>query len=135
VDQVLIDLLAQTLDWAAREVPWYAQRLKRGRRLNDLPFHQLDLEFANRNFETVDMLGERPLRKEVGLGVVDVHTHAIESVERVASGIRRALQYLPPDQIYVDPDCGLKTRTREEAIAKLEVIQRARDEVRREMGI
>jgi 5-methyltetrahydropteroyltriglutamate--homocysteine methyltransferase len=106
-----------------------------GPRLNDLPFDQLDLEFANRNYENLDMLGDRPLRKEIGLGIVDVHTHEVESVEKAAGAIRRALRYLPPEGLYVDPDCGLKTRTAKEAIAKMEVVQQARDLVRREMGL
>lgn len=106
-----------------------------GPRLNDLPFDQVDLEFANRNFEMLDILAGQPFHKELAMGVVDVHTHLIEPVEKPLEGIWRALKFIPPERLYVDPDCGLKTRTREEAIAKLEVIQRARDGARRQLGL
>lgn len=104
-------------------------------RLNDLPFDQIDLEFANRDFEMLKILEAHPFDKELAVGVVDVHTHVIEPVEKPIRGIRRALEYLPPERVYIDPDCGLKTRTKEEAIAKMDVIQRARDEVRRQLGV
>jgi 5-methyltetrahydropteroyltriglutamate--homocysteine methyltransferase len=42
---------------------------------------------------------------------------------------------LPPERLYIDPDCGLKTRTWEEAAAKLRVMVQAVREVRRELGI
>ena len=49
------------------------------------------------------------------------------------SEIKKALELFAPEKIYVDPDCGLKTRTSEEAFAKLKVMVEARDEVRREL--
>lgn len=106
-----------------------------GPRLNELPFEQIDLEFANRNFEMLDIVRDYPFDKELAMGAVDVHTHVVESVERTVEGIRKALEFVPPERLYVDPDCGLKTRTKEEAIAKLEVIQHARDRVRERLGL
>jgi 5-methyltetrahydropteroyltriglutamate--homocysteine methyltransferase len=55
-------------------------------------------------------------------------------VEEVKSHIYRALEYLAPEQVYIDPDCGLKTRTVEEARRMLETVQQARDEVRAELA-
>ncbi|HSU88197.1 MAG TPA: methionine synthase, partial [Terriglobia bacterium] len=52
-------------------------------------------------------------------GVVDVHTHAMEEEDAVRQRVKKALTILGKDQIWVDPDCGLKTRTVEEAIEKL----------------
>ncbi|MBI2173720.1 MAG: methionine synthase [Candidatus Omnitrophica bacterium] len=46
-----------------------------GPKLSRLPVDQIDLEFANRNFELLDFFRSKPLRKEIGLGVVDVHNH------------------------------------------------------------
>jgi 5-methyltetrahydropteroyltriglutamate--homocysteine methyltransferase len=43
--------------------------------------------------------------------VLDVHAHKVESVEEVVKRIKLALEFLPPEKIYVDPDCGLKTST------------------------
>ena len=71
----------------------------------------------------------------MALGVVDVHDHRVETVEEVKEGIRRGLEVLPPERLYIDPDCGLKTRTWEEAAAKLRVMVQAVREVRRELGL
>ncbi len=100
-----------------------------------LPVDQIDLELANSDFDLIRLIGERGFNeKEIGLGVVDVHTHEIESLDQVRDSIRRALEVLPAERIYVDPDCGLKTRTWDEAKAKLEVMVRAVRDVRKEIG-
>ncbi|MBX5465185.1 MAG: methionine synthase [Clostridia bacterium] len=103
--------------------------------LLELPVDQLDLEMANGGYALLDLLRRYPFEKEIGLGVIDVHSHRVESVEEVKRGIYRALEFLPPDRVYVDPDCGLKTRTEEEARRKLEVMVEAVREVRQELGL
>jgi 5-methyltetrahydropteroyltriglutamate--homocysteine methyltransferase len=103
--------------------------------LLDLPVDMIDLEMANSRYDLLDRFREHPFTKEIGLGVLDVHSHRIESKEEVKQGLRRALEVLRPEQIYVDPDCGLKTRTVEEARAKIEVMVAAVREVRAERGI
>ena len=50
-------------------------------------------------------------------------------------GIRKGLEVLPPERLFIDPDCGLKTRTVEEAEAKLRLIVEATREVKRELEI
>ena len=101
-----------------------------GPKLHRLPVDQIDLEFANRNFELLDFFRGRRFPKEIGLGVVDVHSHRTESREEVIDGLTRALRVFRPEQIYVDPDCGLKTRTPQEAVEKLKVIVEATRHVR-----
>jgi 5-methyltetrahydropteroyltriglutamate--homocysteine methyltransferase len=88
-------------------------------RLLDLEVDQLDLELANSDFDLLDLFAKDPYTKEIGLGVFDVHSHEVPSVEKMKAGIERALKYLKPEQIYVDPDCGLKTRDTEEVKAQL----------------
>ena len=73
--------------------------------------------------------------KEIGLGVVDVHSHRIETKEQVKARIKKALEVIPKEKIYVDPDCGLKTRSVEEAKDKLRVVVEAVKELRQEMGV
>jgi 5-methyltetrahydropteroyltriglutamate--homocysteine methyltransferase len=100
-----------------------------------LPVDQLDIETANSDYDLLELFGRHRFDKEVALGVVDVHDHRVETVEEVKEGIRRGLEVLPPQRLYIDPDCGLKTRTWEEAAAKLRVMVQAVREVRRELGI
>ena len=102
-------------------------------KLMKLPVDQIDLEFANRKFELLDSFKRLRFTKEVGLGVVDVHNHRIESVDEVVANLKKSLKVFKPEQIYVDPDCGLKTRTPQEAIEKLRVVVQAARVVREEL--
>ncbi len=99
----------------------------------DIPVDQIDLEFANSDYALLDDFADHPFTKFIGYGVSDVHSHGIETPEEMAEGIRRALKLVPADRIFVDPDCGLKTRTVDEAKAKLTNIKKAVDEVRAEL--
>ncbi|HEX9780715.1 MAG TPA: methionine synthase [bacterium] len=101
-----------------------------GRKLDRLPVDQIDLEFANRDFELLEFFRRRRFAKAVGLGVVDVHTHRIEDADQVAQNLRKALTVFRPERVYVDPDCGLKTRSVEEAIGKLRTVVEATRRVR-----
>jgi 5-methyltetrahydropteroyltriglutamate--homocysteine methyltransferase len=103
--------------------------------LLDLPVDMIDLELANSRYDLLDRFRSHPFTKEIGYGVLDVHSHRIESKAEVKQGILRGLDVLKPEQMFVDPDCGLKTRTVEEAFAKLEVMVQAVREVRQEKGI
>ncbi len=103
-------------------------------KLAKLPVDQIDLEFANRDFELLKLFKGRRFPKEIGLGLVDVHSHRIEPVEEVAANLRRALLVFSPRQVYPDPDCGLKTRTVDEAKAKLTAVVEATRIVREELA-
>jgi 5-methyltetrahydropteroyltriglutamate--homocysteine methyltransferase len=103
--------------------------------LLDLPVDQIDLELANSRYDLLDRFRQNRFTKEIGYGVLDVHSHRIETKEEIKEGILRGLEVLKPEQMYVDPDCGLKTRTVEEAFAKLEAMVAAVREVRAEKGI
>lgn len=100
----------------------------------DLPVDNLDLEFANSNFSNLDIFKKPKFTKMISLGVVDVHTHKIEDKETVKQNLKKALQVFDPKKVLVDPDCGLKTRTPEEAQAKLKVMVEAVREVKKELG-
>lgn len=99
----------------------------------EIPVDQIDLEFANSEYSLLEEFSDHPFTKHIGLGVSDVHSHRIEPVEEIAEGIRRSLKHIPPERMFVDPDCGLKTRTPEEAKEKLSNIKKAVDIVRDEM--
>ena len=100
-----------------------------------LPVDQLDIETANSGYDLLELFRHKRFDKELAMGVVDVHNHRIESVDEVVAGIRRGLEVVPPERLYIDPDCGLKTRTWDEAEAKLRVMVQAVRQVRRELGV
>jgi 5-methyltetrahydropteroyltriglutamate--homocysteine methyltransferase len=104
-------------------------------RILDLAVDQLDLEFANSDFAHLDLFKDSPFTKEIAVGVVDVHSHVIEKKEKVKKNIKRSLEIFPIEHVYIDPDCGLKTRTPAEAEAKLKVMVEAVNEVKEELGV
>jgi 5-methyltetrahydropteroyltriglutamate--homocysteine methyltransferase len=97
-------------------------------------------EFANRDsaahdgYEVLRALAEYGDLRAVGLGVVDVHRDLIETPETVAERIRRATRYLgDPRRIWVNPDCGLRTRSLPVARAKLEAVVQGAARARAEL--
>ncbi len=87
----------------------------------DYPVDQFDLEFKNSNFRLLPYLKEYGFNKELGYGVIDVHSLQIESVNEILNDIDKLmkLDIIGPEKVYVDPDCGLKRLPREIAKAKL----------------
>ena len=106
-------------------------------RFLDMPVAQFDIEMANSEYVLADRfkVDGFPTTKEAAWGVVDVHTHEVETVDQVIDAIKRGLEVLPPERLYIDPDCGLKTRTWDEAEAKLRVMMAGVRKVREELGI
>lgn len=88
----------------------------------DLPVDNFDLEFSNGGLDMLRRFKEFPFTKDISVGAVDVHNHVIESEPVVRRRLQEALEVLPKEAIWVDPDCGLKTRTVDEAISKMEVL-------------
>ena len=70
---------------------------------------------------------------EVGVGIVDVQNHRIESAEEVADRIRLALKYVPPERLVLNPDCGLNHLPRHVAFGKLSAMSTAAKMVRQEL--
>lgn len=101
----------------------------------ELPVDQLDLEFANNNFLHLDIFKAPKFTKEIAVGVIDVHSHRVETKQEIKQNIKKALQVFAPERTYIDPDCGLKTRTWEEAKAKLKAMVEATREVKQELGL
>ncbi len=101
----------------------------------DLAVDQLDLEFANSGFANLRIFKHPPFTKEIAVGVIDVHSHIIERKEEVKENIKKALEVFPIEKVYIDPDCGLKTRTLKEVEGKLKVMVSAVKEVKEELGI
>ena len=105
--------------------------------LVNLPVDMFDLETANSNYELLELFRAHPLPadKYLSMGVTDSHTHLVESVEEIKVGIKRGLEILPPERLYIDPDCGFKTRKEDEAVGKLRNQVLAVREVKAELGI
>lgn len=99
-----------------------------------LPVDNLDLAISNSALDLLRIFEKDPFTKDLSLGVLDVHSHAIETVDQVKERIMRGVRVQPVDRLWVDPDCGLKTRTVEEAIQKMKAMVAAVRKVRQDGG-
>lgn len=100
----------------------------------DAHVHQLTLEFARRGDEDVRLFKEFDSPFTLGLGVIDVKSHGIETPTLVAERIRAALELVPAGRLAVNPDCGLLHLPRDVAFAKLGAMVEATAIVRTELG-
>jgi 5-methyltetrahydropteroyltriglutamate--homocysteine methyltransferase len=95
---------------------------------------QLTLEFARRGEDDVQLFKEFDPPFHLGLGVIDVKTHEVESPAVVAERIRKALAIVSADRLAINPDCGCLHLPRDVAFAKLCAMVEGTRAVRRELG-
>ena len=68
------------------------------------------------------------------VGVLDIRTTMIESPEQVAARIRKVIQVVPPERVYVSTDCGMKPLPRIVAKLKLKALAQGAAIVRKELA-
>ena len=95
----------------------------------------LSIENSRSNNETLYELTDGGYSKQVGNGVYDVHSPAIPTTEQMLSQLRTGIANLPVKQIWVNPDCGLKTRRWEEVIPALKNMVSAAKKLREEANV
>jgi 5-methyltetrahydropteroyltriglutamate--homocysteine methyltransferase len=96
---------------------------------------QLVLEFARKGLEDLKLLEQYAWPASLGLGVIDVKSSAVETPDLVAARIRRALEYVPPGRLMVNPDCGLRHLTPDIARRKLRAMVAGTEIVRTELDL
>jgi len=99
----------------------------------EMPVEEYDLELANGDYEQLDVFTEPEFRKDLALGVVDVHTTEVETVEEIKENIVKGFEIVPPERLTVSPDCGVKLLPREVAYQKMENMVTAAREVEAEL--
>ena len=92
----------------------------------------VSIEAAQPNLD-LSVLAKLPSKTMV-VGVIDLEDAAVESPESVAARVREALKYLPPEQLMLAPDCGMKYLPREVAFGKLQAMVQGVELVREELG-
>jgi 5-methyltetrahydropteroyltriglutamate--homocysteine methyltransferase len=73
--------------------------------------------------------------KGIGPGVYDIHSPRVPSEEEIVAMLRATLEVLPAHSVWVNPDCGLKTRTWEEVTPALTHLVAAAQQVRQQHGV
>ncbi|GAA1340236.1 5-methyltetrahydropteroyltriglutamate--homocysteine S-methyltransferase [Arthrobacter roseus] len=92
------------------------------------------IEAARSRMEVVADLAAHGYGRGVGPGVYDIHSPRIPEAEEIASLLETAVQNLPERQLWVNPDCGLKTRGYAETTASLANLVEAVSQIRERMG-
>ena len=93
----------------------------------------ISLEAARSGGEIAAQLARAGYARGMGPGVYDVHSPRVPPSAEMAERIRAAAAVLPPAQLWVNPDCGLKTRTYPEVEASLRAMVAAARQVRAEL--
>ncbi|MCO7176875.1 5-methyltetrahydropteroyltriglutamate--homocysteine S-methyltransferase [Sporolactobacillus kofuensis] len=94
----------------------------------------ISIEAARSHGEIISTFEDFAYKKGIGLGVYDIHSPRIPSVAEMKSYAERALKVLDPKVVWINPDCGLKTRRIEETIPALKNMVEAAHEVRKELS-
>ena len=71
----------------------------------------ISMESARSNMELLAAFQESPYPNHIGPGVYDIHSPRVPATDEIAGLLSRAAAVLSPEQLWVNPDCGLKTRT------------------------
>jgi 5-methyltetrahydropteroyltriglutamate--homocysteine methyltransferase len=74
----------------------------------------ISIETSRSGNELLKIFQTSGYKQEVGPGVYDIHSPRIPSVDEIVKQIDKLLEVLPKDQLWINPDCGLKTRKWEE---------------------
>ncbi|MFC6322235.1 5-methyltetrahydropteroyltriglutamate--homocysteine S-methyltransferase [Companilactobacillus baiquanensis] len=93
----------------------------------------ISFEASRSNLEILDELQKQHFKLQVGPGVYDIHSPRIPSVEEITNTIHAILSKVPKEKVWINPDCGLKTRGITEAKASVENLTTAAKEVRKEL--
>ncbi|MFF5607242.1 5-methyltetrahydropteroyltriglutamate--homocysteine S-methyltransferase [Streptomyces cellulosae] len=102
--------------------------------IDDLDADVISLEAARSHMQVARELATHGYPREVGPGVYDIHSPRVPSVEEAAELLRTGLKAIPAERLWVNPDCGLKTRSWPETRASLENLVAAARTVRSELS-
>ena len=96
----------------------------------DLDADVTSIEAARSHMEVLDDLNAIGFSNSVGPGVYDIHSPRVPSTTEMAQSLQAALKAVPAQRLWVNPDCGLKTRNADEVTQSLQNMVAAAQEVR-----
>ena len=96
----------------------------------DLDADVTSIEAARSHMEVLGDLNAVGFGNGVGPGVYDIHSPRVPGVEEITTSLREALDSVPAERLWVNPDCGLKTRTTAEVTESLKHLVAAAKQLR-----
>lgn len=100
--------------------------------IDDMDADVITFEASRSDLSILDVLKENHFRTEVGPGVYDIHSPRVPSKEEIKTALHKMLERIPAEKLWVNPDCGLKTRGNAETVPSLENLVNAVKEIRNE---
>lgn len=94
----------------------------------------ISFEASRADLTLLDVLHDTHFETHVGPGVYDIHSPRVPSVQEIVDVIHKILARVPLDHVWINPDCGLKTREEPETIASLQNLAEATRIVRKELA-
>ncbi|WP_019544425.1 5-methyltetrahydropteroyltriglutamate--homocysteine S-methyltransferase [Streptomyces sulphureus] len=101
--------------------------------IDDIDADVISLEAARSHMQVAHELADHGYPREAGPGVYDIHSPRVPSAEEATALLRKGLEAIPAERLWVNPDCGLKTRGWPETRASLENLVTAARTVRKEL--
>lgn len=98
--------------------------------IEDMDSDVISFEASRSNLTLLDTLNKVKFKSEVGPGVYDIHSPRIPSVEEFETALKAMIEKIPVDKLWVNPDCGLKTRGVFETQSSLENMVTATKNIR-----
>lgn len=98
--------------------------------IDDMDADVITFEASRSDLLILDSLKENHFKTEVGPGVYDIHSPRVPSVEEIKTALNKMLDKIEIEKLWVNPDCGLKTRGNEETTASLKNLVAAAKELR-----
>ncbi len=97
----------------------------------DLDADVITIETSRSQMELLEAFGDYQYPNEIGPGVYDIHSPRVPSASEMENLLKKAVKVIPKQQIWVNPDCGLKTRKWDEALPALQNMVKAAKDLRR----
>jgi 5-methyltetrahydropteroyltriglutamate--homocysteine methyltransferase len=85
----------------------------------DLNADEVHVEMANREYAELEVIKPMAERYDVAVGIIDVKSYYIETVDNIAAAVRECLKHAPAERLVFAPDCGLSQTARWAAKQKL----------------
>ena len=102
--------------------------------LEEMDFDVISIEASRSKGEVLKTFEARGFEKGIGLGVWDVHSEVVPEVEDMVTMVERAEKVIDPTNLWINPDCGLKTRAWKEVLPGLRNMAEAAKRLRRSHG-
>lgn len=90
----------------------------------------ITFEASRSDLQILDSLKENNFKTEVGPGVYDIHSPRVPSVEEIVAALTKMRAKIEDSKLWVNPDCGLKTRGNEETVKSLTNLVAAAKQIR-----